>query len=88
MNKEEFLEILRDEALGGSKINTVGCNAVAGLNLIQKYLPNKGIEGTGYEVIYSVSADELFNAGITKEDAEELRALNWMIKDNIMACFV
>ena len=60
-----------------------------GLLIIQKYTPNKGIEGADHDIIYSVDIDELIAAEITEEDAIKLRSLNWMVSDNsYMACFV
>ena len=65
-------------------------NALAGLNLISKYLPTKGVEGAGHEVIYSADVSELVEAGITEEDAIQLRTWNWMIDPNwdSLSCFV
>ena len=68
-----------------------GDNAMQGLKIIEKYFPPDAeiIQGAGHDVIWSVDAEELVEYGITKEDAEELRRLNWMIEEGeYMACFV
>jgi len=85
ITKEQF-EYIMDN--GEADLSDVGCPALAGLNIIAKYLPDKGITGVGYSLIYSVSVDEIVEAGITKHDAEQLRKLNWMIDGFNLACFV
>jgi len=65
-----------------------GCNALLGLKIIEKYMPNKGIEGAEHDVIYSVELDEIIEAGITDEDLKELALLNWHEEDGGLACFV
>lgn len=88
MNEERFLEIMKDDCLGGRKLNE-GCNAVKGLLIIQKYLPLSGIEGANHDIIYSVKVEKIVSAGITEEDAIELREQNWMVQDDTyLACFV
>ena len=76
MTEEEFVEIMDD----GCIEVTIGKtrNACQGLDIIRKYCPNKGIEGAGPGVIYSVSVSEIVAAGITNEDAAKLRGLNWV----------
>lgn len=66
------------------------CNALAGLKIISKYLPQKGIEGAGKDIIYSVDVDILLEAGLTKEDAELLFKMNWFIDEETdsFACYV
>lgn len=91
MNEEEFRQIMKDDEKGGSALHKLDDdNAILGLMVIRKYLPKKGIEGAGHEVIYSVDVDEILEAGITKEDAEYLRDINWMIDSDCdcLACFV
>jgi hypothetical protein len=65
-------------------------NAFLGLQIIRKYLPTKGIEGADHDIIWSVDVDELCAAGITEEDVETLRDLNWMIdtEHGCLACYV
>ncbi len=88
MEREQFIAIMKDE-----DIKTVfpdGCNALAGLNLIQKYLPKRGVEAAEHDEIYSVDADEICEAGITEEDARKLREMNWGYDDEVdsLYCFV
>ncbi|HDZ15694.1 hypothetical protein LCGC14_0950280 [marine sediment metagenome] len=85
MRREEFYHILKRDNGGEWE----GDNALKGLNIIAKYIPNDTVlEGVGHDVIYSVDIDKLIEAGITIKDAEELRELNWMLKDDCLACFV
>lgn len=84
MDRDKFNEIFD----GDSFVTWEGDNALRGLKIIEKYLPGKGVEGAGHDIIYSVDADELIEAGITEEDAKSLRDINWMINDGYMACFV
>jgi hypothetical protein len=90
MDIKRFLEIMNDDEAGGEKMFAEkGCNAVKGLLILQKYLPLSGIEGANHDVIYSVSVEKIVEAGITEEDAVELRAQNWMAEDDeVLACFV
>lgn len=90
MNKERFKEIMSDEEMGGSKLFEPGCNVLKGLNIIAKYLPNSGVKWVNYEVLYAVEIEKIVEAGITEEDAIELRYQNWMIDSNheYLSCFV
>ena len=83
MDKNEFIRIF-----DGDSGEWDGDNALQGLKIIEKYVPGRGIEGAEHEIIYSVTVDQLVEGGITKEDAEELRRLNWMVEYGAMACFV
>ena len=86
MTYEEFEDIMRGD---DDLMNFDDENAFVGLQIIRKYLPKAGIEGADHDVIYSASVKKLFEAGITKEDAIELRRLNWMIEDGeYLASFV
>ena len=85
---EEFEEIMRSDENGGKKLIEPGCNALKGLLIITKYLPKAGIRNAAHEIIYSVTLNELLLAGITREDALELRYQNWMVEDDVLACFV
>jgi hypothetical protein len=85
MNRSEFETIFDNQ----DKIDWDGDNAFQGLVIIAKYLPKSGlICGAGHDVIFSVGVDELIESGITSEDANKLRSLNWMIDDDYMSCFV
>jgi len=91
MELQQFIEIMSDEddEYSGKGLSEPGCNTMKGLLIIHKYLPLSGISGSGYEVIYACDAEELVNAGLTKEDAIELRRQNWMLEDEeYLACFV
>ena len=86
MTPEEFETIMEGD---DDLMNIDDDNAFVGLQIIRKYLPKSGIEGADHDVIYSASVEKLLEAGITKEDAIELRRLNWMIEDGeYLACFV
>lgn len=89
MTEERLREIFEDEGID-TKFPKDQDNALAGLNLIAKYLPNKGIEAAGHDMIYSVDPDELAESGITEEDVIQLRTWNWMIDSDTdsIACFV
>jgi hypothetical protein len=68
-----------------------GDNAIKGLLIISEYIsPQKEtiLRGADHDIIYSVSVDEILTAGLDYADAEALRALNWMISDDYLACFV
>lgn len=52
-----------------------------------KYLPNADVEGAGHDIIWSCDAEQLFEAGIIREDAEKLNTLNWMIDEDCLACY-
>ncbi len=88
ITRERFMEIMEDEDSKTvfPKIN----NALMGLNIIAKYIPTAGVSGASHDVIYSVSVEDIINAGITEEDALTLRRINWMIDEDwdSLACFV
>lgn len=85
MDREEFETIMSEER----PINfDPGCDAVKGLLIIQKYLPLRGVEAAGHDIIYSAGVDEILEAGITKEDARRLSDFNWMIDEDSLATFV
>ena len=87
MKLEEFQKIMDDDT-----IETIfpknKDNALMGLKIIEKYLPESGIEGAGHDIIYSVDVDKLIEAGITEEDAKKLKEINWMIQDDYLACYI
>jgi DNA-binding ferritin-like protein (Dps family) len=86
MDKRKFEEIMdRGDAFPENYID----NAFEGLQLIQKYLPKATlITGAGHNIIYSVTMDELLKTEITEEDVFKLQNMNWMIKNDYLACFV
>ena len=88
MRKERFDKIMNSDVDFSIFIKYQDNTAFLGLQIIRKYLPTRGIEDAGHEIIYSVNVDQILEAGITEEDAVELRSLNWMIENNRLACFV
>ncbi len=85
MDRQKLVDILNSEEF---TITWEGCNALQGLNIIDSYLPGKGIVAANHDIIYSVTVDALVGAGINKEDVVKLRELNWMTEDDSLACFV
>ena len=75
MTLEEFKTLMDEYVTPAWK----GDNFIPGLAIICKYKdPRCGVD-----------AKELVEAGITEDDARELRRLNWMLdKNGILACFV
>ena len=68
-----------------------GDNIFKGLLIINKYfdVEKKDIIGAvGHDIIYSVDADELLNAGLTEVDAISLAKLGWMVSEECLSCFV
>jgi len=88
MNREQFEKIMNGKNGGKDLYHLKDNNAFVGLQIIRKYCPTKGVEGADHDVIYSVPANDLVAADITEEDAIRLRNINWMIEDDVMACFV
>lgn len=77
MTRERFIEIMQDDEI---KVRFPdGDSALCGLNLIAKYLPKKGVEAAEHDIIYSVDIDAICDAGITEQDAIQLREWNWMV---------
>ena len=87
MTNEEFIEVFENE-----ETNWEGDNAFQGLMIIAKYIDpikNDIICAGEHDIIYSVDIEKLIEAGITLEDANKLRELNWIIEDDsYLACFV
>jgi hypothetical protein len=68
-----------------------GDNAIQGLQIIGQYInanEKNLICGAEHDLIFSVSLEDICEAGITEEDAQKLRNLNWMIEYESLACFV
>ena len=87
MTLEKFDEIMHDETIDPK---WEGDNTLQGLNLMASYLPDEKyvVAGADHDIVYSVDAQALVDAGITEEDAIKLRMLNWMMQDEYLACFV
>jgi hypothetical protein len=88
MTESRFTQIMNEELHNLPQIKVFQNRALAGLKIIAKYLPAAGVEGADHDVIYSVDVNEIVKAGITEEDAIQLRQLNWMIDDGYLAKFV
>ena len=89
MNREKLEEIFSEAGYYDLK----GDNVFEGFLIINKYIDHKNknvIRGVGHDIIYSVDIDEILELGLTKEDAEALAKLNWMLEDrlNCFSCFV
>ncbi len=88
ITRERFVEIFNQNFASWE-----GDNALQGLLIIAKYFNYKEkdcLVDAGHEIIYSVSVDDIIEAGITEEDANKLKELNWMIdsEHDSLACFV
>lgn len=86
MTREELEKVFENE-----ETKWEGDNAFQGLVILSKYAKkNDTLIGTGHEVIYSLDIDEALKNGLTKEDADKLRLLNWMLDSecDCFACFV
>lgn len=89
MDIEKFNDIMNDDDIDGDLLSEPGDNALKGLNIIVKYLPNSGIQSASHDIIYAADVDDIVQAGITEEDVVLLRKYNWMIEDeDYLACFV
>ncbi len=87
MIREEFEKIMDGDSC---LENYEQENTLLGLNIIAKYLPKSGVEYAEHDIIFACMVDKILEAGLTKEDAIELRNLNWMIDDESegLACYV
>jgi len=85
MNATDFKLIMRSDEY----IRPVdGCPIFYGLKIIIKYMPMAGIAAAEHDVVYSVEADDLVDAGITEDDAIELREHNWFLDDGYLTHYV
>lgn len=89
MDIEKFASFFGEDR----KTNWEGDNAYQGLQIISRYIdPGKKnlITGASHDVMYSVDAEELIEAGITEEDLEALGRLNWTYDEESagLQCFV
>lgn len=83
MTREELEKVFE----GDGDIDDMDRNIFRGLELISKYIPDCDIRGAEHDIVYCCSVDDLLKAGITLEDAEKLRNMNWMIIEDYLACF-
>ena len=61
---------------------------LAGLNIMVKYLPETGIICAQHDEVWSASIEDLLDAGLTEDDAIQLRKLGWRIDCDTMSHFV
>ena len=80
---ERFTEIFEETVTDIS----VDDNCFEGLKLLSKY-ENYLVHGADHDIIYGPDIDVLIDANITENDVKRLRELNWMIRDEYLACFV
>ena len=85
MTPERLEEILSTEESPSDQSKP--CHILQGLNLIAKYLPNKGIEGAAHDMVYACDVSELAEAGITEDDALLLVRLGWLSDYDSLAHF-
>lgn len=86
MTEERFLEIMK--TTNSCLYNYTDDNAILGLNIIRKYCPQMGITGADYDIIYSVGVVDLVTVNIVEEDVVELAKLNWIVEEDVLACFI
>lgn len=68
-----------------------GDNALQGLFIISEYVDIKKRDILIYaehDQIWSISVDEAIDSGMTLEDFNELRLLNWMIDEGDLSVFI
>jgi len=68
-----------------------GCNIMKGLLIISKYIdPDKEeiLCHAEHDQIWSVELDELVDAGVTKEDLEQLNKLGWYTDEGALSRYV
>jgi len=83
LTEEKVLELFEND----EGVTWEGDNCYQGLQIIAKCTDNV-IQGAGHDTLYSENVDTLIEAGMKKEEFEQLRKLNWMIEYNSLACFV
>lgn len=89
MDYNKFKEIMEDDDISGIDISSVDDNVIAGIDVIRKYIKSgEIIVAAGHDIIYSVTVDEIIEAGIIEEDVTKLSKLNWMVEYDQLACFV
>lgn len=85
MDAKRFEEIMEGDS---HQSDYDRCAALLGLNLIAKYLPDSGIWAAYHDQIFACSVDELLGAGLTEEDAMELRNMGWFVDKDSLVKFV
>ena len=82
MKKKELKQILYE-----SPDRNVGDNILLGLNVIQKYFPERKIVRSCVDsTLYTVIAKQLCKEGLTHEDANVLRDSGWDISEHGILC--
>ena len=82
MKKKELKSILYQ-----SPERTIGDNILIGLNIIQKYYPERKIVRSCVDsILCTIIAKELCKSGLTIEDAEILRDSGWDISEHGVLC--
>ena len=81
LNKEKFFEIINDGDAYDWKDYEDKNGILIGLQIVEKYLPNDGIEAD-HDIIYSADVERLVEAGITIEDVESLRNHGWFVDES------
>jgi predicted exporter len=78
MKKKEIKSVMNDYA----KRHVDGDTILQGLNLVARYLPNERVVRAAHDsMVISVKVDRLKEAGITREDVELLRDLDWSVNE-------
>jgi len=78
MQYEEFEAIIQEN----TPFQKIEDNKIfLGLVVMRKYLPHCGIDAAGHDIVYSADVEKILEAGITKEDAQELNRLGWFIEN-------
>lgn len=83
MNREELEKIFDNE-----DTEWEGDNAFQGLLILNKYAKHDVLVWAGHDQVFSIGIDEALESGLTLDDADKLRKLNWMIDDDCFSCFV
>jgi len=80
LNEEQFVEIINDKK-AYDREDYKGKNGILiGLQIVEKYLPNDGIEAD-HDIVFSADVKDLIKAGITIEDVESLNHHGWFVGD-------
>lgn len=85
MTREELEELFESDY---ESDNTVPSRILAGIEILKKYDPDVDIEAAEHDIIYTIDVDSVLDAGLTKEDAEQLHKYGWMIEEDCFAHYV